>query len=122
MHKISRFIEGKDVDTNGIFVSKRVIASVAAMAAEEVEGVIGVDRIAKVVPRLGRVRGSEGVNVRFDEGNIELDIYLRVRYGEDLPKIAERAQNNIRRAVEHLLGMTVGNINVHVSSLDFSGR
>ena len=97
-------------DNPAVKIHKNVIASIAARAAMEIEGVqqIGRSPIAAIDIRgLLGIKNVPRVKVDFNKNDeIKIEIPLIVKYGYNIPVIAESAQENIRQAIEKMLDKT----------------
>ncbi len=103
-------------------VQDDVIASIAGLAASEVEGVSGLG--GGLALGLGEVLGARqsarGVRVEIGTREAAVDVYLQVDYGVRIPVVAQRVQEAVKRAVESMTGLRVVEVNVHVHGVDFS--
>jgi uncharacterized alkaline shock family protein YloU len=103
-------------------VANEVIASIAAMAAQEIEGVTGMDEAhaRRVGDWIKRQTAHDGVRVLVDtEKAIHLEVFLTVDAKAVIPEVAELVQANVVEAVERMLGLDVAEVNVFVSSISF---
>ncbi|HVB77749.1 MAG TPA: Asp23/Gls24 family envelope stress response protein [Candidatus Nitrosotalea sp.] len=103
-------------------VANEVIASIASMAAREVDGVTGLDNSGAhhVADWLKRDVLHHGVRVMVDDDRgIHLDVFISVRSGAVITQVAERVQDNVIEAVERMLGLEVAETNVLVSGVSF---
>jgi uncharacterized alkaline shock family protein YloU len=115
----SRGVRGK------IEVSPRAIATVAGRAVAACYGVVGV---VAGKPRFGRVElvppehYARGVEVRFREDHITIDVHVMLEYGLRLSEIAHNIMAGVTFAVERSLGLRVVRVNVNVQALRVDGR
>ena len=104
-------------------VANEVIASIAAMAAGEIDGVAGLDEASarQVGDWIKRGAAHRGVRVSIDpQRRIFLRVFVTVQSGQShLRGVAERVQQNVIEAVERMLGLEVGGVDVFVSSIAF---
>ncbi|HEY8811655.1 MAG TPA: Asp23/Gls24 family envelope stress response protein [Candidatus Dormibacteraeota bacterium] len=115
-------LEEEEATQGGVRVANEVIASIAAMAACEVDGVAEMDETnaRHFGDWLSRQSAHRGVRVRVDaERAIHLEVFLQVRSTAVVPGIAERVQANVVEAVERMLGLEVAAVDVFVSSVAF---
>jgi uncharacterized alkaline shock family protein YloU len=104
-------------------VANEVIASIAAMAAREVDGVSGLD--AASARHFGvwikRETAHRGVRVVLDaERKIHLEVFLTVEATASLRDVAEKVQGNVIDVVNRMLALEVAEVNVFVSSIAFA--
>jgi uncharacterized alkaline shock family protein YloU len=105
-----------------ITISPRAIATIAYHAARLSYGVVGltsknlVEGITQVIVK----DPSHGIEVKYDEQNITIDIYVIIEYGTRIKSVASSVSNTIKFNVEKALGMPVERVNVHVRGLRVS--
>ncbi|MFB5191552.1 Asp23/Gls24 family envelope stress response protein [Alicyclobacillus fastidiosus] len=115
----------KTIDTQygQISVADEVIATSAGFAAMECEGLASMASRRQVVDRLTEVFGRDnpgrGVEVRFADGSLHVDLYIVVNYGVNIYETAQ----TIRQKVHYLLSDTIGveaeSINIYVQGVKF---
>ena len=114
-------VEEIEVDGN-VKISEEVVATIAGIAAEEVNGVYGVytsftDGLAE---RLGAKKNfSKGVKVEMLDNNVIVDVYIVVDYGAKIPDISWEVQENIKNNIETMTGLDVEKVNIHVEGVSF---
>ena len=103
-------------DSGTINISEDVIASIASLAASEVEGVAGLNAPTAVdlAELLGKKSLNKGVKVQNIGKSVIVDIYVNVKYGYKIPEVAGRLQDAIVSAIESMTGLDVESVNVHV--------
>lgn len=112
----------QEATLGGVRVANEVIASIAAMAACDVEGVAGTDEAnaRHFGDWLSRQSAHRGVRVRVDAArSIHLEVFLQVSSSAVVPGVAEKVQANVVDAVERMLGLEVAAVDVFVSSVAF---
>jgi len=113
--------EPEEATEGGVRVANEVIASIAAMAAAEIDGVAGMDETnaRHFGDWLSRQSAHRGVRVRLEGRSIHLELFLQVASTAVVPQVAERVQGNVVEAVERMLGLHVAAVDVFVSSVAF---
>lgn len=111
----------KNVDKGSIKIADEVVGVIAGLAATEIEGVAGMsggiaEGIAEI---LGRKNLSNGVKVHVGEKEASVDLHIIVDYGVRIPEVALAVQQNVKRAIENMTGLTVIEVNVHVQGINF---
>lgn len=115
MHK-----EESRTDLGNIRIHKNVIASIASIAAVEIEGVkrIGGDFRSGLLELIGK-KALLAIKVDIDKNDeIRLEVPLVIRYGFNIPDIANKAQENIRNALEKMTNLSIKYININVQGID----
>jgi len=115
MHK-----EESQTDLGNIRIHKNVIASIASIAAVEIEGVrrIGGDFRSGILELIGK-KTLMAIKVDIDKNDeIRLEVPLVIKYGFNIPDIANKAQENIRNALEKMTNLSIKYININVQSIE----
>ena len=112
-----------DVDlSNGgtISYANEVIATIAGVAANEIEGIAGMCVSGGFSEILGRNKNiTRGVKVEVGSQEAAVDLYIIVEYGYPIQKVSAEVQENVRRALESLTGLHVVRVDVHVQGVSF---
>ncbi len=114
---------GEKAALGAVRVANEVIASIAALAAGEVEGVEGMDEASArhFGDWMRRQSAHRGVRVHIEaDRSIHLEVFITVDSDARLAEVAGRVQGNVVEATERMLGLEVGEVNVFVSSVAFA--
>lgn len=108
-------IEFSQVELGKIEIAPEVIEVIAHMASAEVPGVAGLSSgiVSGFVERLGR-KNSHGVRVEIKEREATIDLYIIVEYGQQIPDVAYKVQENVRESIQNMTGLAVTQVNVHI--------
>ena len=111
----------KETGLGTIRVADEVVSIIAGLATTEVEGIAGMSGgiAGGIAEMLGRKNFSKGVKVEVGEKEAAVDLYIIVKYGIRIPEVALSAQENVKRAIETMTGLTVVEVNVHVPGVGF---
>jgi len=98
-----------------------VVATIAGLAATEVEGVAGMSAgfVGGIAEILGKKSLSKGVKVEVKEKIANIDLYIIVEYGTKIPDVAWKIQENVKKAIETMSGIIVNEVNIHVQGVSF---
>ena len=112
----------KELEYGEIKIADEVIATIAGLAATEVQGVSGMsgglaDGIAEI---LGKKSLSKGVKLDVMENGVSIDLYIVVDYGVKIPDIAWKIQDNVKTTIESMTGKNVIDVNINIQGVDFS--
>lgn len=104
-----------------IKIADEVVSIIAGLAATEIDGIAGMSGglVGGIAEMLGRKNFSKGVKVEVGEREAAIDLYIIVKYGVRIPDVALAAQENIKRAIETMTGLSVVEVNVHVQGVNF---
>ncbi|MCI8956409.1 MAG: Asp23/Gls24 family envelope stress response protein [Eubacterium sp.] len=100
-------------------ISDDVLAVISAMAALEVDGVVGMagNITSEIVEKLGMKKLSKGVHVDVAENSVMIDVAIILRMNENIINISKRVQDKIKTTVENMTGLEVANVNVNISNV-----
>ena len=100
-----------------------VVATIAGLAATEVEGVSSMSSpssgLADMFSRRSTRNFTKGVRVDLDGNMVTVDVTIVVEYGSPVPDVARSIQENVKKAIETMSGLTVHSVDVHVSGVSF---
>jgi uncharacterized alkaline shock family protein YloU len=107
-------------------ISNSVVAQVAGMAAQEVEGVqLDSSTTRAVGGILDSVTGgtgyARGVTVEVGETETAIDLSVVVEYGRSIPQVSEAVRTNVIKRVENLVGLKVNEVNITVNDVLLPG-
>jgi uncharacterized alkaline shock family protein YloU len=101
-------------------IHKNVISSIASIAATEIEGVkrVGRDLKSGLAELLGKkIFSSIKVDISRNE-EVKIQIPLIIKYGYNIPEVANRVQENVRLALEKMSNLSIREINVNVRGIE----
>ena len=110
----------EDDSTGTITYANEVIAIIAGVAANEVEGIAGMCTSGGITEVFGRNRNiTKGVKVEIGSEEASVDLFVIVEYGTPIQTAALNVQENVRKAIETMTGLHVVRIDVHVQGVSF---
>ncbi len=101
-------------------ISEEVIATIAGIAAVECYGLVGMAsrKISDgFVELLGRESLSKGVQVRIENNEVVIDVFIIVSYGVRISEVAHNVMEKVRFSVEQMTGLPVALVNVNVQGV-----
>jgi uncharacterized alkaline shock family protein YloU len=107
-------------DLGAVRIHKNVIASIASLAALEIEGVKRVGGTLKsgIMELLGR-KSSAAIKVEIDKHDeVKIDLPLVIKYNFNIPEVADRVQQNVREALEKMTNLSIKDININVQAIE----
>ena len=108
-------------DQGSVRISEDVIASIAAIAASETEGVgnlysgIGTN----VAEFLGKKSLAKGVKVVFHSDLVEVEVSLLAQYGYNICEVSKNVQSAVRSSIQSMTGMRTSAVNINVGGVSF---
>lgn len=105
-------------------ISDSVVAQVAGMAAQEVDGAhMGGSASRAAGGILGSITGSEGqtrgVSVEVGTTEVAMDLTMGVEYGSNILEVVEEVRRRISERVQSFTGLRVTELNVTISDIIF---
>ncbi len=112
-------IANKEAQIGNISIADGVVASIAGIAALEVDGVSKLtgNISRELVSKLGKKNLANGVKVEIIDGVVSADISVEINYGSAIKKVSEEIQSKVKQAIETMTGLNVSVVNVVVSGI-----
>jgi len=109
--------EESRTDLGLIRIHKNVIASISSLAALEIEGVkrISTNSLLEIFGK--KTANSIKVELIKNE-EVKVDIPVYIKYGFNIPDIANRIQENVRIALEKMTDLSIKDININVLGIE----
>jgi len=107
-------------DLGIIRIHKNAIASISTLASTEVEGVkrVGSNLRSKFMGFFGK-KSFSAIKVEILRNEeVKVDIPLIVKYGYNIPEVANKVQDNVRQALEKMTNLSIKDINVNVRGIE----
>lgn len=97
-----------------------VIATIAGLAAMDIDGVAGMSGgfVNGIAALLGKKNLTKGIKVEVGQVEVAVDIAVIVKYGYRIPEVAENIQNSVVKAIETMTGLKVKEVNINVLGID----
>lgn len=94
-------------------ISNDVIATIAGLAALEVDG---VETTSTFTDKLLK---NNGVKIQIEDEDVNLDVMVIIEYGVSIQDTAFKVQENVKNTVETMTGLKVSQVNIHVQGISF---
>lgn len=109
--------ENEDLGT--VKIADDVVASIAGIAATEVEGVVSMaGNIGnELKSRIGVKSLAKGVKVEVIGKSVKADIALVVEYGYNIPVISQKVQDKVKSTIESMTGLKVTDVNIRIAGV-----
>lgn len=104
-------------------VANEVAAWIAVLSALQVPGVHAMyQAVGQSLDRILRHSSAHrGARVELRDGGIlDVDLWVVLLAGHSVPEVGAEVQRRVADAIERMLGLEAGNINVHVSEVVFA--
>ena len=108
--------------TSEVKIAGDVIATIAGLAATEVEGIASMqgNLTNELVGKLGMKNLTKGVTIQFDEDGTSVHVALAVimKYGYSIPKVCKVVQDRVKAAIENMAGLKVCDVNINIVGVE----
>ncbi len=106
----------KELEYGDVQIADEVVATIANIAAAEIKGVVQLKGgiASDIADFLGMKHSVKGVKVNGEDGTIDLNLSVVVKYGTKIPETAKRVQVQVKESIEAMTELKVETINVHV--------
>lgn len=102
-------------------VSEDVIATVARLAAFEVEGVAELTKAKVTFRQLFLRPGKNGsIQIKLAGDAVQISLGVLVHPGHPVVEMAENVQERVKSDVQTMTGVTVSRVNVEIAGIVFS--
>ncbi len=112
-----RVFEGEDIGQ--VQVTEDVIATIAGLAATDVDGVesIADNFTNEIAMKLGRKNLASGVKVKCSQGNVAIALGVVVKMGSNVREVATNVQEKVKQAIMTMTGLSVSEVNVTIANI-----
>ncbi len=118
----TKYTEETTEFTSEVKIAGDVIATIAGLAATEVEGIASMQGNVtnELVGKLGMKNLTKGVHIRFTEDGTMVHVALSVimKYGYSIPKTCKAVQDRVKSAIENMAGLKVSEVNINIVGVD----
>jgi uncharacterized alkaline shock family protein YloU len=111
-----------EISLGTVRISRQAVSSLASQAALQSYGVVGMAARGLFESWMHPTAKDprQGVDVRVEDGHLQLDLFIIVEYGTRISTVADSVAHAVRYTVEQTLGLPVEAVNVHVQGLRVS--
>ena len=101
-------------------IADEVVATIAGLAATEVEGVASMagNVTKELIGKLGVKNLSKGVKVLVTDNNVDVDLALNIDYGYSIMKVSEKVQDRVKSAIENMTGLEGSMVNIRIMNVN----
>ncbi len=119
----SREYYTRQLQIGSIHVSEEVVASIAAAAVLEVEGVVSLSATAGDIQELLSKKNSvKGIRMTTEDDALVIACSVVVLYGFSMQEIGAAIQDAVMQAVESMTGITVRAVHVNISGISMAKK
>ncbi len=100
-------------------VAPDVLVEIARMAALKVSGVNSMAPVSGGVDRFFKRGVNDGVRIKLEDDAVYADLYLILDSGINIRDVSRTIQQNVTRAITEMVGMDVGEVNIHIENIAY---
>jgi uncharacterized alkaline shock family protein YloU len=126
MAKENETIKNKEtgsVNLGSVKIADDVVASIAAIAACEVDGVKSIDGTASenLFSKVG-IRGvTRGAKVEVNGKQVRAAVAIIMDYGYNIPETCQYVQKRVKNSIENMTGLEVVDVNIRIAGINVEG-
>ena len=98
-------------------VAADVLIDIVRLATLSVPGVDALAMVPSGVDRIFTKGGSEGVQISIAGDVVTASVYVILKCEYEVLTVSHQIQTKVGRAISEMVGMEVGNVNVHVEDI-----
>ena len=108
-----------DQTVGTVQITDEVIATIAAIAATDVDGVaaVGTGITREKAARIGARAIAKAVQVTIENETIKVRMIITVTYGSSIPETTRKVQKKVKSTLETMTGLTVEEVQVSVADV-----
>ena len=99
-------------------VSPDVLVTIARLSALSVPGVSRMAHVPGGVNRLFKRGMGEGVRIEVQDNIVHANLYLVLKEHVNIREVSRNVQHQVARALQEMVGMDVGGIEIHIEDID----
>ncbi len=109
-------------DGGEVLIANDVIATIACVAATEVEGVASMSGniTNEIIGKLGVKNASKGARIDLENGEVRAELSITMEYGYSIPKVCAMVQERVTAAIRNMTGLEVIEVNLHVVGVNIN--
>lgn len=107
-------------ESGSVMISQEVIATIAAQAMADVEGVntIGTKPGVDMMDMIQKKSWGKGIKIGIDQDDVlTVECSIIVNYGQSVVSVAKAVQEAIGSAIDSMIGISVASVSVNVCGI-----
>jgi uncharacterized alkaline shock family protein YloU len=100
-------------------VAPDVLVTIAKMSALSVPGVSRMANVSGGVNRLFKRGVHDGVRIEVEDNVVVASLYLVLKEDVNIREVSRNVQRQVARAIQEMIGMEVGSIDIHIEDIDY---
>jgi uncharacterized alkaline shock family protein YloU len=109
----------EEYNTGRTTVAPDVLVTIAKMSALSVPGVSRMANVSGGVNRLFKRGIHDGVRIEVEDNVVVASLYLVLKQDVNIREVSRNVQTQVTRAIQEMIGMEVGSIDIHIEDIDY---
>ncbi|GAB4496329.1 MAG: hypothetical protein OHK0052_06110 [Anaerolineales bacterium] len=98
-------------------IAPNVLLTIISLTTLKTQGVHGFSAVPGGVDRLFSREYQQGIRIEIKEDTVFADLYVALQDNVNIRAVSREIQTNVKRAIEEMVGMNVGRINIHIEEI-----
>lgn len=105
-----------------VTIAPQVLTTIVRQTALSTDGVLQLNaRLPHRSWSAGRRALAPGIEVVVDDGQVRASVHVVADPAANMMRLAETLRTEVARAIEHIVGLQVASVDVHIDNVSFSG-
>jgi uncharacterized alkaline shock family protein YloU len=100
-------------------IAPNVLLTIARLTTLKVDGISHLSSVPGGFNRLFKRNQNQGIRINVEDGIVDVDLYVVLNSDVNVREVSRKLQKNVKRAISDMVGMEVGQINVHIDDIKF---
>jgi uncharacterized alkaline shock family protein YloU len=100
-------------------IAPEVLLTIVQLTTLDVEGVSQMSNVPGAVNRFLKRDHGEGVRINIEDDIVNVDLYIILENNVNIKETGLSVQKAVERAINKMVGMKAGRINIHVEDIYF---
>jgi uncharacterized alkaline shock family protein YloU len=100
-------------------IAPDVLQTIAKLTCLKIEGVSRMAASGSPVNKLFSKNAKEGVIVDVQDDTVYVDLFVILHSNVNVRDVSRSIQTEVARAISEMVGMQVGQVNVHIEDIDY---
>jgi len=100
-------------------IAPEVLLTIARLTTLQVEGVSRLSAVPAGVNRLLKRGYGEGVRIEIKDDTVFANLHVIMENDVNIREVSRNIQRQVARAISDMVGMQVGEVNVHIDDIDY---
>lgn len=110
-------------NTGDVKIADDVVASIAAIAAGEVDGVLAMNGgIGDMLKNTVGISNGSGVRVDVAGNMVRVDLAVVIKYGHNVMETSKTVQDKVKNSIENMTGLNVTNVNIRITGVNSEAK